>query len=510
MDRGGHEKNWLLEPFAAFADRPFLIDAVYGRTLTYREVGRAAAGIAQMLTSRSVGAGDRVGLLLENSLEFALFYFGCLLCGAAATPINPAFHPREIEFLSAHSNLKLIVHSPRTAHNVPASIGTSLAIPVWEIYPLGEGEGTFLQSALDAGSEPSDFDPDEHRLLTITFTSGTTGMPKGVAHRTGALMRNARAFNEMMGFGPDRRFLHVMPMAYMAGILNTLFLPYMAGASVVLAGRFDAASVLHFWRPVVEHGADTFWLAPTMCAALVRGDRDRDGAEWCRKHVRTICVGTAPLPERVASDWYKKYGVELLESYGLSELLLVSGNSPRFQRRAGSVGRLVPNVEVEFADDGEILVRTPCLMEGYLDYGTGEPDRLSPASLFATGDIGRMDEAGNLYITGRKKDLIIRGGMNISPRAVEEALLDHPAVEECAVVGVPHVFYGEEVAAAVKLRQAGGLEELRPHLEAWCRGRVAAASVPTRWIEVQQFPTGMNGKIQKAVLRERLLAEKLL
>ncbi|MGC8667511.1 MAG: class I adenylate-forming enzyme family protein [Chthonomonadales bacterium] len=505
---GSRRDNWIIEPFARYADRLFLVDALQGRALTYGQAGTAAAGIARMLEARGVAPGDRVGLLLENSLEFALFYFGCLLCGATATPVNTALHPREIEFLATHARLKVLVYSPRTASLVPHTLVEAAMLPLWEIHPAGEGVGTFLDAALGAGSDPFLWEPHEENLLTITFTSGTTGLPKGVVHRAGALLRNAAAFNEMMGFGPDRRFLHVMPMAYMAGILNTLFLPYMAGASVVLAARFDAASVLHFWRPVVQHHADTFWLAPTMCAALVRGDRDRKGAEWCREHVRTICVGTAPLPRRVASDWKNKYGVELLESYGLSELLLVSGNCESFDRREGSVGRLVPGVAVEFGGDGEILVRTPYLMEGYLDYDTGKPNRCLPGSRFATGDLGELDEAGNLYITGRKKDLIIRGGVNISPRSVEEALLDHPAVVECAVLGLPHDFYGEEIAAAVKLRQAGGLQDVRQDLEAWCRQRLAAAAIPTRWVEVLEFPVSTNGKIQKAVLRERLTAGK--
>ncbi len=509
MNTAEQHQNWLIEPFAVHSAKPFLIDAAQGRILSYREAGRIAAGIAHLLRDGGVDTGDRVGFLLNNSLEFALFYFACLLCGAAATPINTALHPREIEFLATHARIKVLVYSPRTAPLVPRSISEGNGVRLWEIRPIGEGGDNLLEAALNIGGTPGSWAPHERNILTITFTSGTTGLPKGVVHRAGTLLGNARAFNEMMNFGSDRRFLHVMPMAYMAGILNTLLLPYMAGASVVLAPQFDARSVLHFWRPVMEYHADTFWLAPTMCAALVRGDRDHSGAEWCRRNVRTVCVGTAPLPKRVACDWQAKYGVELLESYGLSELLLVSGNSERFERREGSVGRLIPGVDVEFAPDGEILVQTPYLMEGYLDYDTGEPNHLPERSAFATGDLGKLDDESNLYITGRKKDLIIRGGMNISPRSVEEALLDHPEVVECAVIGLPHDFYGEEVAAAVKLRDGKELAHVRPSLEAWCRERLAPAAIPTRWIEVDHFPTSTNGKIQKSLLRERLLAGDL-
>jgi long-chain acyl-CoA synthetase len=327
-------------------------------------------------------------------------------------------------------------------------------------------------------------------------------LPKGVPHRIGRLLDNAGAFNTELGFGPENRFLHVMTMGYMAGFLNTLLSPFMAGASVVIARAFDAQSALRFWQPVLQHAPDTFWMSPTMLTALLRVDRGEAGAEYCRTKVKTICVGTAPLPQRVKRDFEARYGVELFESYGLSELLLISGNSRRYPRLEGSVGRPLPGIDVKVLEDGELAVRTPFIMAGYLD-DTSQPDAATAPAWFPTGDLGRIGETGELFITGRKKDLIIRGGINISPRAVEDVLLEHDAVAQVAVVGVPHEFYGEEVAAAIVFKSGRSLADERASLEALCRERLSKTSIPTKVVAFDELPMA-NGKVQKHVLRERL------
>jgi long-chain acyl-CoA synthetase len=292
----------------------------------------------------------------------------------------------------------------------------------------------------------------------------------------------------------------------------------MAGAAVVLASPFDAQSALRFWRPIVKYGADTFWLAPTMLAALLKVDRDRAGAEYCRTRVRSICVATAPLPLKVKEEFEARYGVELFESYGLSELLLLTANSPRAPRVKGSVGRALPSVKVKVADedgrplaagtDGEIFIRTPFVMAGYLDYETSEPSPVGVADWFPTGDIGHIATSGDIFITARRKDLIIRGGVNVSPRAVEEVLLRHPAVEQVAVVGLPHEFYGEEVVAAVGFKPGHELASEQSSLHELCKRSLGVAATPTRYVEVENFPASANGKIQKGKLREFILSGK--
>ena len=282
----------------------------------------------------------------------------------------------------------------------------------------------------------------------------------------------------------------------------------------MLARAFDARTMLRFWEPAIAHRANTFWLAPTMLTALLRFDRNPAGAEFSREHAKTVCVGTAPLFSSTKREFEDRYGVTVLESYGLSELLLLTSNSRRHPIAEGSVGRPLGEVEIEIVDDdgnalpngedGEVLVRTPQAMAGYIDSESRELIPLDPREWFPSGDIGHLSEVGDLYITGRKKDLIIRGGVNISPRRIEDVLLEHPAVSEASVVGVKHEFYGEEVVAAVRLASGHRLDEVRAELESVCKAHLSAVSMPNRIVEVSEFPLSVTGKVQKAKLSELL------
>jgi long-chain acyl-CoA synthetase len=500
----------LLDHIEQHARRQFLVEAATGSTWTYAETHEVACALAAELRVRGIGRGDRVAMVLTSSAEFAFLYFACLYLGAIAVPVNPQLHRREINLILKAAQVKLLIDSPATADLIDHDHGTK-RLRLRPAADAARGAGDVADSwslaspRLDApGWRPlAGVAPDD--LLSITFTSGTTSVPKGVPHRISGLLGNAAAFNAELGFGPDNRFLHVMTMGYMAGFLNTLLCPFMAGASVVLARTFDAQAALRFWQPVIQYEADTFWLSPTMLVALLRVDRDSAGAEYCRRKVKTICVGTAPLPLRVKRDFEAKYGVEVFESYGLSELLLISGNSRRFPRRDLSVGRLLPNIGVRVEPDGEIAIKTPYVMAGYLNAQTAQPDPSSVPEWFPTGDLGHVSADGDLFITGRKKDLIIRGGINISPRAVEEVLLEHEAVAQVAVVGLPHDFYGEEVAAAVLFKPGHSLATARGSLEDLCRERLSKTAVPTRFVAVDELPSA-NGKVQKHKVREQLLA----
>jgi long-chain acyl-CoA synthetase len=462
----------LLETFQRYADRPCIVDALGGRTLTYGEADGLARASAAALRSKGVGQGDRVALLLANGPELAVLYLACLYLGAVAVPVNPSLPRSEVDLILRGA-------------------GPRVTVDAWTLPREG------------ADLEPTPVRDED--LFLITFTSGTTSTPKGVAHTAGTLLGAAAAFDDHLGFGPDNRFLHVLPMTYMAGILNTLLCPLACGGSVVLARAFDARSVLDFWRPVKDHEADTFWLAPSMLAALERIDRDPSGPAYCRERARAVCVGTAPLPPKLKRDAEEKYGVELLESYGLSELLFVTASSPRWPRIEGSVGRVLEGVAVRVADDEELLVRTPYAMAGYLDLETGCPDPLPADGWFPTGDLGRIDEDGNVFVSGRKKDLIIRGGVNVSPRRVEEVLTGHGAIARAAVVGMPHDLWGEEVVAVVELAPGRELDSELDSLVALCRSELAEAAVPSRFVAVDALPVSSTGKVKKAELRERFL-----
>ena len=486
--------------FKRRAKSVFLIEAETDRVWTYAEFEALVNRRRQWLVSLGLVKSDRVVFILKNSADFAACYFACFMEGLAAVPVNPLLHSTEIEFILKNSGAKTAIFEESTRQvaepflNLP---GFSFSV---------------LADAQNFSSENMPVKADEAGIFLIIFTSGTTSRPKAVTHSIDTLFSNAKAFNREMGIHEEDRFLHLMAMSYMAGFLNTLLCPFAAGAGVVLCRPFDAQTILSFWKPVIRHKADTFWLSPTMAAALTRLDRDPEGPVYARQKIKAIFAGTAPLSFKIKEEFEKKYGTALYESYGLSELLLVTANHPSGDGPRGSVGRIPTEIEVKIekekdaAAEGEIFIKTPYRMIGYLDYKTSKPAPPEEPEWFASGDIGFADRAGYLFITGRKKELIIRGGVNISPRAIEEVLLEHPDVVQAAVVGIPHDFYGEEVAAVLRFKEGSQSDWEKSILE-HCRRKLSTSSIPGKFSIIESFPVTTNGKIQKNKLVEMIQKE---
>jgi len=488
-------------------DKQFLIDAVGGGALSFGEVAGRAADLTSRFQSAGICRGDRVGIVMPNGVDLIVFYLACLFGGFAAVPVNGALAPKDRIFILSRARLKALITDALVQDYVSAPFtvyGTSF------MAVLTEASRAEVKRCFDAISDDD--------LFSIHFTSGTTSVPKGVAHRVGALLSNAHSFNKAFGIGCNRSFVHIMPMDYMAGFLNTLLCALMAEATLIIAPQFSAGSALRFWDPIVRHGGDLIWMSPTMLATLVRIDRHTAGTMHCRgRDVKILCA-TAPLPLRVRMDFRAKYGVDAIETYGLSELLLITANDGLAGIKDGAVGCAIPDVCIEIRDlagqvqpcntDGFIFVTTPHTMAGYLDMDSGQPTPLA-SPWFDTGDVGYLDEDGYLFVTGRSKDLIIRGGFNISPRLIEETLLRHPHIANVAVVGLPHEFYGEEIVAAVILESGSQLESFEVELRILCREQLSAGATPDRYVSFVEFPVTQVGKVQKNKIRE-FIAQMLL
>lgn len=510
------------ENFRANADRVFLIEPGV-ETLTYRRFYDLACHAAGMFEQMGLKPGARAGIVMNNSREFAAIYFGALFSGITLVPVNQALSKNEIGFLLQNSGLDLLIFSMCTR---PLLIEAAEGLRCKKVCVMQGMERTFHPEVTEIHSleefpdrRASGWKPDfaDDHTLPIVFTSGTTSLPKGIRQRIVSYFQAAEAFNKAMGFGPENRFLDNWSMAYNTGFLNTMLCAFMAGGSVVITRVYDAKSPLDFWRPVIENQVNTLWFSPSMMAALNRVDRDPAGPKYCRSSIKAVCAGTAPLPLKVKQEFEAKYGVEVFESYGVSEVLFVSLNSPKHPRRERAVGRVLPGIELELRDDngsvvpagaeGEIVVRSPWMMQGYVDFENSNPKQHHPMDTFATGDLGRFDDEGNLYITGRKKDLIIRGGLNISPRVIEEAILEVPSIEQVAVIGLPHEHYGEEIIATVVLKPGRDIEAERFSILKHCRERLSAHAVPSKVLGFDKFPSGSTGKILKREIREQVLRQ---
>ena len=476
---------YVLDHVRRHAERPFLVIPERGITLTFEGFHRAALGLAAGLAEQGLVRGDRLVAVLPNSAGFAMLYFACLHLGVTVVPVNPALHPRDVAFAIEHSGAKLLVWVQATRGFVMGSMKR------WEL-------PSFPWKDLPAPLAAPVTDDD---LWTIVFTSGTTAFPKAVAHKVGSLFGNARAFNAEMELGPEHRFLHLFPMAYSGGFFNQLISPFWAGSSVVMTPGFGPRTPLDFWRLPMKHGVNALWLNPTIAAALLRVDRDEAGRAWCRKNVRRCFIGTAPLHAALKREFEETYGVPLYESYGLSETLLLTANGPKTGAVEGAAGRPLPGIGLREID-GEICVHTPHLMAGPLDYETSRVVPPAESGWFPTGDLGDLGSDGLLRITGRKKDVILRAGLNVSPRALEEVLLLHAAVAQAAVVGVPSELMGEDIVAIVRLKPGVDAASATDDLESYCKTSFAASYRPSAVLTRDEFPTGVTGKVLKKELRE--------
>ena len=511
-------RETIMNVIARHEAETFLVDAITNREITYGAFHRRVCALVAELRRRDVVKGDRVAVMVPNCCELAVLYFACVYLGAIIVPVNPGLSPSDVRFILSSCKPMLCVASPphRDAVQAQHSNVTTLAI-AHEAVAGDRADGIVI----DALAEPSGFVPLENAeyddLAVIMYTSGTTAKPKGLAHKIGSMLRNAMAFAEFQGIDHNTRFYLTLSMSYMGGLYNLLILPFLCGASVVVDHVFDARSSLHFWEKAKSNKANALWFVPTVMSILLRMDRGRTGEEFCRASVRHAFVGFAPLPLKVKNEFEARYGVRLVENYGLSETLFVTARSVAGPEGQGYVGEPLPGVRLRTVDqngetlapgmDGEVQILTPDLMAGYLD-SEGRLVEFDASAWFSTGDVGNLDRNGSLSITGRKKDIIIRGGVNISPAAIEESLIRIPGIADVAVVSIPHALYGEDIVAVLKLDAGVELESVLGELVSHARVNLAQHQQPARYIAIDEFPRTANGKVQKARIRE-LVAEKL-
>lgn len=444
-------------------------------TLTHGELIDQSRRLAGWIASRGVDVGDTVAIDLPNGAPCVVAYFGCLLGGYRFVPVPTDLTEDDRAYVIERSGALLVVDDPEVVMGaqVPA-------------------DGTNSPAGVDAGC--------------VFFTSGTTARPKGVMHRVESLLANAVAFNSAAGIDETVRSYHALPMGYMAGFLNTVLSPLLAGGTVLLAPKFTPATALDFWPRALAWDANSTWLTPTMAALLCRLARDVDAAARVGQAMKNIYCGTAPLPDPVRSDFRRLFGCALRESYGTSEALLVSVQTPEQAGGQTGAGSLLAGVELasrEAAGQGgpELLVRSPWLLQRYLTQD-GECSPLTAQGALPTGDTGSLAD-GQLTITGRLKDLIIRGGFNVSPVRIESVIMAEDGVADCAVIGVPDDFWGE-VTVACLVAGSNSQPDLVDCVRGRCLRELSDGMRPDRYEFFPRLPRTVTGKVRKNELRALL------
>jgi long-chain acyl-CoA synthetase len=458
--------------------------------VTVAELWERSARAAAMLAARGVGRGDRVAIQLPNVPAFADFYFGVLRLGAVVVPVNPLLRAAESAYTLEDAGARVLIawHESELPDAGPDPV---------EVIPIVEPFGGGVLDAYDGGGgEAVEVDPEE--TAVILYTSGTTGRPKGaeLTHRNLGL--NTRAVVHHLGMEADDVLLGTLPLFHSFGQTCTLNASLAVGARLALLTRFDAAAAVEL---IDREGVTILMGVPTMLAGIAGAATDHGPFPG----LRIAASGGAPLPREQAENFERVTGVPVLDTWGLSETSPAATLNRPGATRVGSVGRPIDGVEVRAVGDdnqglpagetGQLAIRGHNVMKGYWRRPEATAAAITPDGWFLTGDLGRVDDDGYVYVVGRSKDMIIRGGLNVYPREVEEVLHRHPAVSEAAVVGVPDERLGEEVGAAVVLAPGASAEPAE--LREWLKQRVAPFKYPRQVWMLDELPKGPTGKILK-------------
>lgn len=467
-------------------NRIALTSVVDNTSLTYPDLFLRVSKMAGGLRAKGVCSGQLVAVAMERSVDAVVATLSIMVAGGCPCPLEPRLTAGEItERLSSVGIAMVLADSENLAM-------------LQDLKGIG-----ILSTAEVACSTPywsDDIRPEAPGLLL--FTSGSTGRPKGVLLSHRGLVNNARGVLSVTALTAHDKLLHIMPLYHTNGLNNQLFSPFLIGAQVVLAGRFRAAELpelLETYKPSVMTGV------PTMYSRML----DLEFSPASLASLRFARCGSAPITKELHLKIEAKLGCPLVVSYGLSEATCTSTLNPPHKRKVGSIGKALPFQRVflrsvegrevtEFHTDGEICIEGDSLMLGYV--GTASDGVLEPApSTLRSGDLGRMDEDGYFYITGRLKDVIIRGGENISPTLIEQVISASPDVHSCAVVGCPDEDLGEVPVAFVVPVQAGFCNEKA--IQDIVNAQLSRVYRPEQVIFLEALPENSIGKVDRKVLQ---------
>ncbi len=460
--------------------------------------------MAALLAREGLAPGAHVSIVMPNGLATLRLLLGAMAGGYCVNPVNLLAQPEQMRYVLEHSDCGLVFASADWAPRVRELVA-GLARPVRVIETDCDAAALPGERMQDESVQP--VPPGADALALLMYTSGTTGKPKGVMLTHANLVANARAISEEHALGPGDRVAAVLPLYHINAFAVTMLAPLAHGGSLAMPPRFSAGG---FWEMVSRNRCTWINVVPTIVSYLLEGEappRERLAAiRFCRS-------ASAALPPEHHRAFEKKFGIGIIETMGLTETVAPAFSNPleAALRKVGSVGR-ASGCEARVVDErgepvpdgvaGEVCIRGPQVTPGYYKNPEATAGAFFPGGWLRTGDIGVRDADGFFFITGRIKELIIKGGENIAPREIDEVLLRHPAVLDAASVGIPDRHYGQEIAACVVRRDgaACGEDELR----AFCIEHLGRYKAPKAIHFVAELPRGPSGKVQRLKLLDIL------
>lgn len=497
--------NWNLyahfqKAFAEHAGEELLCTA-RDRSYRYADIDERSAQFARYLTDIGASPGDRISVQVEKSPESLCLYLACLRAGLVYHPLNMAYKTGELRYFLENAAPAVVVCDARNEASIRP---LAVAAGVDHLLTLGaDGDGTL---PANAGKVPAQFDTlqrDADDLAALLYSSGTTGVPKGIMLTHRNLLSNTEALVDAWGFTASDRLLHALPIFHVHGLFVAIGCVLLSGCSMRWLRAFDAGTVIRYLPEcTVMMGVPTYYTRllaePSFNAAVAA-------------NTRLFVSGSAPLLEETFAEFEQRTGQRILERYGMTETNMNTSNPLHGERRPGTVGPPLPGVEVRICDDagkvlgtgeiGNLQVRGPNVFIGYWKLPEKTAQDFTEDGFFNTGDKGCLDEDGYVSIVGRAKDVVITGGLNVYPKEVELFIDDQPGVSESAVIGVPHADFGEAVVAVVVAADGKQLDE--NELIARAKEALADFKVPKRVLFVDELPRNTMAKVQKNLLREK-------
>ena len=493
----------VLASAAERGDQPALIDGPSGRTITYAQLAAAVRQVAAGLAARGFRKGDAFAIYLPNVPEYAVAFFGVSAAGGVSTTANPLYTADELANQLNDSHARLLLTAPPLLERARPAVERS---GVEEVFVLGEAEGATPFAALLAGDgEPPAVDIDPaNDLATLPYSSGTTGLPKGVMLTHRNLVANLCQFEALLEQGPDDRVIAVLPLYHIYGLTVLMCGAVRQGATLVTMPRFDLEE---FLRLLQDHHVTQAFLVPPIILALAKHPLVD---KYDLSSLETVISGAAPLDAGLEAAASARIGTLVTQGWGLTETSPVVTSNLGSEPRPGSVGRLLANTRMRVVDPatgedrpigetGELLVAGPQVMKGYLGRPEETAGMLGPGGWLHTGDLGYVDGDGYWYVVDRVKELIKYKGLQVAPAELEAVLLTHPAISDAAVVRAPDEEAGEVPKAFVVATSPLTEDEVKAY--------VAERVAPFKKVRMVQFvdeiPKAPSGKILRRVLAGR-------
>jgi acyl-coenzyme A synthetase/AMP-(fatty) acid ligase len=486
--------------------RQAVIVAQTGSAWTYFKLMRAVNALGSHLTQQGNRPGDRILSLLPNSLEQLISFLAALKFGFEFCPLSPLATPDEVKhFIKTFKCATAVL--PK---NITPQLGQEFKAKLSKQIVLNLDIEGDLETIIDLSTKDTPTPGLKAGKLLIS-TSGTTSEPKAILLNGDSLWSSAMAWVEHQSIvKQEARFFNNLPMSYLGGLFNLGLIPLAAEGSVVITDAFSGVSGLKFWKDISQFQVNYLWLNPTISRTLMKLYRPDMKKSLDQLHIQSAFLGMAPIALSEKEEFENKFGLDLLENYGLSETTFISTETKNTKgpRTSGSVGGVLPWVQARFQPVGseksfkqEIQIKSPFLFEGYIGKNDRVDPYLTPDGYFPTGDIGNLDEFGNLALTGRTKDVIKKGGYLVVLGEIEELAKNHKAVFDAVAVPMLHDFYGETHNLCILPKDKNvPVERILNELKSLLTHTLAKFKWPDEIIVMENFPTTESGKVKKWVL----------